>query len=539
MEENPKNISRRSFIERTGVAAAGLTLLPGSSSVKKSLRQSVFDIRNFGALGDGITNDTEAIVKAIDACSQNGGGTVLIDNGIFVCGTVMLKSHVELHLTSTAKLLGSTDMSLYYRDEKMPYKNINRAMIYAMDCTDVSITGQGIIDGSAAIVSQMLKEKYGEKWWGVAGGTFERTVLIRLRNCRNTRIEGVLLINSLSFSLHVIQCRQLCIDGIRIESVLMPNSDGIDVDGCREVFISNCNIHTEDDSIALKTTEHGSPCRDIVITNCIISSLCAAFRAGCDAVEDIENVTMSNCVIRDTLLNGIKIQESMGAVMRNMTFSNIIMDNVKGPVSIRLAGWKLDNDVWARFDDTNWAKGKLQNIHFENICASVPDNNICMSITGTAQTRPENITFSNIDITFSGGGTAEQGARRNVPDLERDYPEMYMFGDLPAYGLYVHHATGIVFNNVRFRLENADLRPAIVCVDVTDLELAGFKADGNKNAESLIRLENSQNVFIRGCRVLNEIGTYLLVEGPDSKDIMLSENKLNLAKKVTAGLEIL
>jgi len=483
-------------------------------------RARIFDVREYGAVGDGRTIDTQAIQKAVDACSQAGGGTVLVEGGVYVIGTIMLKSHIELRLASTANLKGTTDISLYHKDQKMPYKNINRSLIYAADCTDISITGQGTIDGSAVEVSKALKEKYGEGWWMVAAEKIERTVLIRLRNCSNTRVEGILLADSLSFAFHPIQCRQMRIEGLRVESVIMPNSDGIDLDGCKDVFISNCNINSEDDSIALKAIEPGYPCKDITITSCILSSWCAAFRAGPDAVEDIENVTMSNCVIRDTGLNGIKIQESMGAAIRNMTFSNIVMDNVKGPISIRLAGWKFDSDVWARFNDSNWPKGKLQNILFSNITGSAAKkDNICISITGTAQARPENITFSNIDITFPGGGTAEQGARRNVPDLERGYPEINMFGDLPAYGLYIHHAAGIKLNNVTFRLETEDLRPAIVCDDAQDMELDGFKAEGSKKAESLIRLENSQNVLIRSSRALNETGKFVLEEG--SKDIVV------------------
>lgn len=109
---------------------------------------------------------------------------------------------------------------------------------------------------------------------------------------------------------------------------------------------------------------------------------------------------------------------------------------------------------------------------------------------------------------------------------------MYMFGELPAYGLYMHHVSGVIFDNVQFRLNNEDLRPAIVCDDVDNFELSGFKAEGSINAESLIRLQNSKNIFINGSRPLNKIGTFLRVEGAQSGDIKLLGNKLNLASKV-------
>src|SRR5690606_12022718 len=135
---------------------------------------------------------------------------------------------------------------------------------------------------------------------------------------------------------------------------------------------------------------------------------------------------------------------------KNIVFSNITMDNVRGPISIRLAGWKLKPNDQAPFEinDSNWENGKLQNILFNNIQGTTPKDNIAMSITGTSKTRQQQLTFSNIDFTYTGGGTAEQGARRNVPDMDRDYPEMYIFGDLPAYALYMHHVSGVVLNNV-------------------------------------------------------------------------------------------
>jgi len=153
----------------------------------------------------------------------------------------------------------------------------------------------------------------------------------------------------------------------------------------------------------------------------------------------------------------------------------------------------------------------------------------CISITGTPRTKPRDITFSNLDVSFPGGGTAEEAARRTVPDLERDYPEFFIFGILPAYGLYVHHAQGITLNNVQFHLEAEDLRPAVVCDDVQNLELTGLKADGSRKAESLIRLQDTQAALIAGSRVLQPLRTFLRVEGGGSQRILLKGNDLDLA----------
>ncbi|HTD93646.1 MAG TPA: glycosyl hydrolase family 28 protein [Chitinophagaceae bacterium] len=504
-----------------------------------TIPKTIFDVREFGAAGDGKTDDAAAIQKAIDACAASKGGVVLLDKGSFLTSGIQFKSNVELHITASASILGSMDVSKYSRDLKFNFKNIIRSLIYAEDCHNIAITGAGKIDGQGDLIK--------------VDSDINRPDLIVLHGCKDVRIQDVFITNSKMFGVFILQCERVRIDGIKLENLRNSNNDGFDIDGSKDIFISNSNIHTIDDCIAFKASTRTNPCSNIVVTNCILSSRCAAIRVGPDALSDIENITVTNCIIRNTGLNGIKLQESMGAITRNMTFSNIVMENVKGPISIRLSGWSAGpyNEQWVSFNDSNWQRGRMQNILFDNIRATVPlliadrpefavsppgwtnitKLNVGISITGTSKTRPQGITFSNIDITYHGGGTAAMAAIRNVPDLERDYPEMYMFGELPAYGLYMHHVSGVVLNNVQFHLENEDLRPAIVCDDVDDLELTGFKAEGSKKAESLIRLQNSRNVFINGSRPLNNIGTFLRVEGAKTSDIRMSGNKLNLATK--------
>jgi hypothetical protein len=156
----------------------------------------------------------------------------------------------------------------------------------------------------------------------------------------------------------------------------------------------------------------------------------------------------------------------------------------------------------------------------------------CISITGTPQTKPCGITFSNLDVTFPGGGTAEEAARRHVPDLERDYPEYCIFGVLPAYGFYAHHAQGIALNHVQFHLDGKDLRPAVVCDDVQDFQIAGLQADGQTAAESLIRLQDTEKAFFTGVRTSNPIGTFLRVEGKQSGHVVLKGNDLDFARQL-------
>lgn len=530
-------MKRRALVEKMALLT-GMGLLTGRSSraeqkayaeapvamesyAEKGHGYPVYDVKKMGASGDGIKNDGSVIQKAIDSCSKSGGGMVLLHNGIFLSGGLVLKDHVELHISSSATLLGSSEMRLFNVDYKFNYGEPVRSFIYADGAQHISLTGMGKIDGNGHLFE--------------SGGSYAvRPWLLQLRACRNVRIENLLFTNSAVWACWLLQCISVKVDGLRIENPISPNRDGIDIDGCRDVTISNCNINTEDDSIAFKVSVKGFPCKDVVITNCILSSRCAAIRFGPDAIDNIENVTVSNCVIRNTRLNGIKIQEAMGATIRNLSFSNIVMDNVRGPISVRVAGWKLESNQPAPFEinDSNWENGKLHNILFDTIRATTPEDNIGISITGTTKTRPQAITFNNIDFSFTGGGTTTQGAIRSVPDLDRHYPEMYIFGDLPAYALYVHHACNLVLNNVQLRLASDDGRPAIVCDDVKDLELTACKIAGSEKSESAIRLQQSRQVFITGCSITRPCKTFVKVEGTESSDIILTGNKLNLSERI-------
>ncbi len=520
-------MNRRDLVGKMTALASGGLLLHSPAAKANEVTETqayttVYDVKKFGAKPDGKTNNAVAIQKAIDACNKNGGGVVLFDKGTFLSGGIKLKDNVELHVSSTAVLLGSTNVNDYNHDTNFKQGDGIRSFINAENCSHIAITGTGMINGQGEV-------------FPATSGYSVRPYLVYFRRCKNIRITNITLYNSAVWICWLLQCNYVKIQGVIMNNPVSPNRDGIDLDGCRDVNISDCIFNTEDDCIAFKVSELGYPTRDVTVTNCVISSKCAAIRFGPDAIDNIENVTISNCVIRDTKLNGIKIQESMGGAMRNLAFSNIVMENVVGPISLRCAGWKLGDGEPAPFEinDSAWQKGRIENVLFNNITGTTPEKNHAISITGTTQTRPRDITFSNIDLTFTGGGTAEQGARRDVPDLDRHYPEIYIFGDLPAYAFYIHHASGLVFNNVMLRLQSDDLRPAIVCDDVDDIELNGLKVAGSRAAESAIRFQDTWNAFITATRTLNNTGTFLRVEGAKSKDILLANNKLNKSAKVT------
>ena len=230
--------------------------------------------------------------------------------------------------------------------------------------------------------------------------------------------------------------------------------------GSENVTISDCVLLCEDDAICLQDMFDDVPVRNVAITNCVMSTRWAVIRTGGAHRGGIRDVTVSNCVIYDTLGCGIKLQISGNATMENMTFSNIVMRNVSSPISLRFGNHHYNNEQ----RDANFPVGGLKNILFNNIRASVIDEaslregiagyypeqvaakphpgeeRQCISICGIPGHPVEGVTLSNIHVTYPGGGTREEAARRDLPELEDLYPEYFMFGVLPAYGIYAPRA---------------------------------------------------------------------------------------------------
>jgi len=502
------------------------------------IKTEVFNIRSFGAKGDGVSMDTDAIQAAIDTCAENGGGIVIFPAGNYLIGSIFIKSNVTLYLAAEATLLGSKKLRDYAINiegchlEGYPF--LNKCLIYAENVKNIGLVGQGSINGQG----QAFPFKSAENKMG------ERPMLMRFVNCQNIFLTGLTLKDAGSWCSNFISCDNIKIDAIKIHNRANGNNDGFDIDGCQNVSISNCNLSCDDDAIALKTTQE-KPCKNIVITNCVISSQWAAFRLGPESLGSFEDITISNCVVYDTYGSAIKLQMCEGTKIENVLFSNLVMKNVTGPISLHLTNCSLHPDCQ---DKKLPSIGTLHNILFNNIRAEVAkepqpprrwpgEHRSCISIIGSPGHNIEGIMLSNVHITYPGGGTSKEAARRKIPELRQilgkpfpQYPEYFSLGILPAYGLYARHARDIVLNNVQFNLSSKDMRPAIVCDDVENLEICDLRAESNLESECLIRLCQTRQAFIHGCRPINDIETFLHVEGQKSQGITLIANDLNKAK---------
>jgi hypothetical protein len=501
----------------------------------------IFNVRTFGAVGDGTHLDTAAMQAAVDACSKAGGGVVLVPPGKYLIGTLFLKSNTNLHLTATAVLFGTSDLTQYAtgieRCGFTAHSYIDKCLIHAAKADNVKVSGQGTIDGQGSAFPAT----------GPDGKAGERPMLIRLADCTNVAIEGVTLRNAGSWCSHFVRCSHLRIRGVTILNRCNGNNDGIDITGSENVLISDCTILAEDDGICLQNLDDVRPVKNVLITNCIISTRWAAIRSGGAHAGGIRDVTVSNCSFFDTFGCGIKLQVNGAGAMENMTFSNIVMKNVSSPISLRLGRHNYGEKI-----DMSGPPGGMRNLMFNNIRADVIDEaglrkslaeiyhvgpypgeeRQCISIMGIPGFPIQGVTLSNIQVTFPGGGTREDAAKREMPELEDVYPEYFLWGVLPAYGLYARHVEGLSLDAVRFDLAAPDLRPAVVCDMAKGVDISGLRAQGSLEVESLIRLRSTRDAFLYGCRPLGEIGTFLRVEGNSSGDIALQANDLHRAKTV-------
>lgn len=434
-----------------------------------------FHPRDFGAVGDGKTKDTVAIQRAIDAAGK-AGGTVLLDRGIFLSGTVRLKSGVELRIEKGATLLGSTDPADYQKNRWL-------ALIEARDARDISLTGGGTVDGQgarlAAEVERLVKEG---KLPGDPGAKRpaeeQRPQLVELVNCTRVAVREITLKDSACWVQSYINCEDLTLDRVTVRSTAYWNNDGLDIMDCRRVTVTGCDIDSADDGICLKSGDPKRACEDVRIENCTVRSSASAFKFGTTSRGAFRRITVRGLRIRDTFRSAIAIESVDGAVIEEVEISDVVAKNTGNAIFIRLGQRQKDG-----------APGSIRNVRIHDLSVEIPagapdagypfagppvrapHNLIPSSIVGLPGYPISDVVLKNIKVTTAGGGRREVAEvplekLSLVPELADKYPEFSMFGELPAWGFYVRHAKNVTFENVELRAVAADFRPAMVFDDV-------------------------------------------------------------------------
>ncbi len=517
-------IPRRSFLQLSAGAAA-----------YSGLTQRSVDPRDMGARGDGYTLNTGALQKAIDQAAAAGGGTVVIPPGNFLTGGLVLRSRVTLHLEAGAVLRGSQRVEDYeYRPGPPVEGDANgRHLLFALDAEDIAITGHGTIDGGGAAFWRRkgrATPRPEDLWADVIAWDYEPATqrrpspMIELARCRNVRIEGVTLTNAPGWTLRPVACETVLIRGIRVRNpIYAPNTDGMDVTACRNVFVSDCDIATGDDAICIKSENpYGEllPTKNITVTNCVISTCCNGFKVGTSTHGRVENIVFSNSVVynestaplNERATSGIALEVVDGGSMSGVLISNIQMENARTPLFVRL-GRRIPGQG-----------SFLRGIRFEQIHAT--GALLTSSITGLPGLPVEDVVIANSSFQMSEHGSAAW-TRAEVPENAERYPEARMFGRLPASGVYVRHAREVRIKNTELRTTLPEERPAVVCDDVHDLELCGLTTSAPSSTEAVFELHNTTDAFIQGARVTQQATTMLHVSGASSRSIVLSANDLS------------
>jgi polygalacturonase len=338
--------------------------------------------------------------------------------------------------------------------------------------------------------------------------------------------------------IRLLQCKQVYIDGIRIYNRANKNNDGFHFNSCQYVHITNCDVQCQDDACAL----FGSN-KFVTITNCTFSTRWSIFRFG---GGESQNIAISNCLIYDTYGCPVKISAGKASI-ENLTFSNIIMENVTGPIGISFSGVSNNNQGSSH----SAAKPFIRNISFNGIRATVialpvphPDihfdlhtwegeKNSCITLNAMGDHYLENISFTDVHVKYAGGGTAAQAGKRDVPKVAAEYFGVWdtVPGGPPAYGLYARNVKGLTLQNVRLEFEAEDARPAVVFDHVQDAAINGLSIQGSMTAASVLRITNSKDLLFTALRVLSPCQALLSLEGPANTGINIDGGDLRKAKK--------
>ena len=466
-----------------------------------TMATGIFNVRDYGAKGDGKTLDSPAINAAIEAAVRDGGGQVLLPAGTYLSGSIRLKSNIDLHLSAGCTILAApASMKAYdpsesfggfpeYQDGGHTY--FHNSLIWAEGQTNVSITGHGMIDG------QGLTKKDTEKAGIVQGGsigTGDKAIALKL--CRNILIRDVTIFRGGHFAIITTGCDRGTIDNVTIDT----NRDGIDIDCCKYITVTNTKVNTpSDDAIVLKSSyalKKAVPCEHILITNCLVTGyklgtfldgtyqpetvnwVCGRIKLGTESNGGYRNITISNCTCMWS--SGLAFEEVDQGHMENICVNNIAMEHVHHYPIYITTGCRN------RGPKEVTQPSSACNIQISNIIATDCDSLCSIIVTGMKDEPIRNVWLSNIRLTFRGGGTKNL-VKRDYREQGTNYPEPRWAGPTPAYGLYARHVEGLHVNDVTFRYERPEYRPAIILDDVRDATLNQIDAPTEPGVEQIIR----------------------------------------------------
>lgn len=447
-----------------------------------------YNVKSFGAAGNGQASDTKAINRAIDSAAANGGGQVYFPAGNYLSGSIHLKSNISLYLEQGATIIATDQnpgseydaaeqtVNMTYQD--YGHSHFHDALIWGENLHDVSILGPGMIWGKGLLRDHKKDSPFANK-------------SLVLYKCRNVMIKDITFKHAGWFAILATGVDNMAIDNVKMDT----NRDGMDIDCCRNVHISNCSVNSPyDDGICLKSSfalGFARATENVTITNCQVSGFDeGSFLAGTYTTTDSNayctgrikfgtesnggfiNIAISNCTFDHC--QGLALETEDGALLQDVTVSNITMRNiVSAPIFMRL-GARMRGPQGTPI-------GELRRVSISNIRVYDANPKYGCIISGIPGHYLQDIDLNNIRIYYQGGGTTEQAAK-TVPELEKNYPEPNMFGTMPSYGFYIRHVDGIKLRDIEVSYLNPDARPAFIFDDVKGIDMHNVKGKVEKAA---------------------------------------------------------
>lgn len=522
-----------------------------SFSVTSAAPTGVYDVKTFGAKGDGKALDTAAINKTIDAAAAVGGGTVYFPAGNYLSVSIHLKSNIALYLDQGATIVAANTSKEAQYDPPEPnqweayqdfgHSHWHNSLIWGENLTNVSILGPGMIWGKGLVRTgnqsrtqaqndalnanraNEPKTPFGypnprdavEPGWGNKS--------IALKSCRNVLIRDITILHGGHFAILATGVDNLTIDNLKIDT----NRDGIDVDACKNVRISNCTVNSPfDDGICPKSSfalGYARATENVTITNCQVSgydegtlldgtfkrefrnqngtfSPTGRIKFGTESNGGFKNITITNSVF--DYCRGLALESVDGALLEDVTISNITMRDISNsPFFLRLGGRMRGPQ--------GPAVGALRRVIISNVIVYNAEPRYASIISGIPGHDIEDVTLNNIRIYYKGGGTKEQAALQ-PPEKETDYPEPTMFGEMPAYGFFIRHVRGLQMSDISLKLLKEDARAPYIISDGKSIDLNHVQMDRATSVPNFI---------------LNEVEDFSLRQSYPLKDLLLPKVK--------------
>ena len=520
---------RMRFLARLAVTSTFLCVLTLSSHASDipSPVGGVYDVQSYGAVGDGKTLETPAIQKAIDAAARDGGGTVRFPPGDYLSGMIRLKSHITLYLENGATLWASPDKADYEMVDAGRLADGNPYLLVADKSEYVSITGAGAIHGQGT--ADWNRRRDAPRDWSPEFFKWRIGVML-FKDCKRVAINGITILYSQTWTIHLMRCEQVFLEGIAIHNnYYRSTTDGIDVHSCRDVHISNCNITAGDDCICLKTFE-GYPCENVVLNNCTLESVATAIKLGTGSHGDFRDIHVSNCTIRNSTV-GIGLFIKDGGTAERITFSDISIGTIEDVSQVRKS---LKNSTYPIFVDIEKRTegspiGAIRDLTFRGIHIHSDNGSL---IQGMRESLVENLVLrditTRIEKPFDYGERRKHGGGSSNPKDDR----RTIYARKLSY-FTLANINGLVVDNLRV-LVAADVfakypRSALCINETVDGVVCNLHRTppGIPGGELVVNMHNCQRMFVTNCFAPPGTPVFLGLSGKNTNGISLAGNDLS------------